>query len=126
MMKIKNYLIRNKQNKPVGVLSLYKKINFNKLTKFRFTEKSRVINMIKKEQFDNLDNLINDTLEHLENLIRYSENNMEKVKLQNKFSGLQDLKRKIYAAKNDYLKNPKNNLAFNKLINLYNSSKNFL
>lgn len=126
MMKIKNYLIRNKQNKPVGVLSLYKMINFNKLTKFRFTEKSRVINMIKKEQFDNLDNLINDTLEHLENLIRYSENNMEKVKLQNKFSGLQDLKRKIYAAKNEYLKNPRNNLTFNKLINLYNSSKNFL
>lgn len=126
MMKIKNYLIANKQNKPVGVLSLYRKIKFNKLTKFRVIEKSMVVNMLKKEQFDNLDNLINDTLEHLENLIRYSENNIEKIKLQNKFSGLQDLKRKIYAAKNEYLKNPKNNLIYNKLINLYNSSKNFL
>lgn len=85
-----------------------------------------IINMLKKEQFNNLDNLINDTLERLENLIRYSENNIEKVKLQNKFSGLQDLKRKIYSAKNEYLKNPNNKLLYNKLINLYNSSKNFL
>ncbi len=126
MMKIKNYLITNKQNESIGVLSLYRKIKFNKLTKLNVLEKSMIINMLKKEQFNNLDNLINDTLERLENLIRYSENNIEKVKLQNKFSGLQDLKRKIYDAKNEYLKNPNNNLMYNKLINLYNSSKNFL
>lgn len=126
MMKIKNYLITNKQNESIGVLSLYRKIKFNKLTKLNILEKSMIINMLKKEQFNNLDNLINDTLERLENLIRYSENNIEKVKLQNKFSGLQDLKRKIYSAKNEYLKNPNNKLLYNKLINLYNSSKNFL
>lgn len=121
-MKIKRYLVRDKNNDPVALVCIYRFIEFNKLSKF----KPNFINMLKKEQFDNLDNLIEDTLERLEQLIRYSENNMEKIKLQNKFSGLQDLKRKIYSAKKDYLDNPGNHIKYNKLINLYNSSKNFL
>lgn len=122
MMKIKRYLVTDRKNNPVAIVSIYRFIKFKKLSKF----KPFFISMLKKEQFDNLDNLINDTLERLESLIRYSENNIEKIKLQNKFSGLQDLKRKIYATKNEYLNNPNNQLAYNKLINLYNSSKNFL
>ena len=121
-MKIKRFLVRDKKNEPVALVCIYRFIKFNKLSKF----KPNFINMLKKEQFDNLDNLIEDTLERLEQLIRYSENNMEKIKLQNKFSGLQDLKRKIYGAKREYLENTANQLKYNKLINLYNSSKNFL
>lgn len=121
-MKIKRYLVTNKKNKPVAIVSIYRFIKFKKISKF----KPFFISMLKKEQFGNLDNLINDTLEHLENLIRHSENNIEKIRLQNKFSGLQELKRKIYATKNECLNNPNNQLVYNKLINLYNSSKNFL
>lgn len=125
-MKKKNYLIHNKNNEPVGVISIYRKIKVHRLKKFEIIVPSPIIAMIKKEQFDNLDNLIKDTMEHLNNLISFSNNNMEKIKLENKYKGLQDLARKINAAKNEYLNNPTNNLSYNKLINLYNSSKNFL
>lgn len=125
-MNKKNYLILNKLNKPVGIISIYRFIKFNKLTKFEIKKESPIINMIRKEQFDNLDSLIIDTLEQLDNMIKFTVNSMEKVKLENKYKGLQDLTRKITLAKNDYLNNTHNNLAYNKLINLYNSSKNFL
>ncbi len=121
-MKLKRYLVRDKNNNPVALVCVYHFIKFNKLSKF----KPNFINMLKKEQFDNLDRLIDDTLERLEQLIRCSENSIEKIKFQNKFSGLQDLKRKIYGAKKEYLENPSNQIKYNKLINLYNSSKNFL
>lgn len=119
---MKRYLVTNKKNLPVAIVSVYKFIKIYKLSKFN----PFFVNMIRNEQFSNLDNLINDTLEHLEQLICYSKNNIEKIKLQNKFNGLQDLKRKIYATKNECLNNPNNKLAYNKLLNLYNSSKNFL
>lgn len=125
-MTIKNYLIRNKDNKPVGIISIYRFIEFKKLTKFKMLDRSRVLTMLKKEQFDNLDNLINDTLEKLDNISKNSNDSVERLKYQNKYRGLNELKKKIYLAKNDYLNNPNNQLAFNKLINLYNSSKNFL
>lgn len=121
-MKIKRYLVRNRHNEPVAIIAIYRFIKFKKLTKFRFN----FLNMLKNEQFDKLDNLITDTLEHLEYLIRYSENEIEKIKLQNKFNGLQDLKRKISATKNICLNKPNDQLAYNKLLNLYNSTKNFL
>lgn len=125
-MTIKNYLIKNKENRPVGIISIYRFIEFKKLTKFAMLDRSRVLTMLKKEQFDNLDNLINDTLEKLDSIAKNSTNNVEQLKYQNKYKGLKELKKKIYLAKNDYLNNPSNQLAFNKLINLYNSSKNFL
>lgn len=121
-MKIKRYLVTNRKNSPVAIVSVYKFFELKKLTKFNPV----FINMLKNEQLSNLDNLIDDSLEKLENLIRFSENSMDKVKLQNKFNGLQELKRKIYATKNECLSNPNNLIAYNKLLNLYNSSKNFL
>lgn len=121
-MKLRRFLVKNKNNEPVALIQIYRKFRFNKLSKF----KPQFLIMLKKEQFENLDNLIDDTLMRFQQLIKHSNNSIEKLKLQNKFDGLQDLKRKIMAAKNEYLNNPTNQLIYNKVINLYNSSKNFL
>lgn len=120
------YLIKNKDGKPVGVIEIFQKLDMYKLKKYDQPFNTGFMFLLKNEQFNNLDNLINDTLLRYENFIHYSKNDIEKLKYQNKFNGLTDIKRKIYTAKNEYLQNKSNKILFNKLINLYNSSKNFL
>ena len=82
--------------------------------------------LIKTEQFATLDNLLNEALEKIILLLKATSDSTEKLKLQNKYDGLNNLRRKIELAKKDYANNPKNQIAYNKVLNLYNSLKNLL
>lgn len=121
-----SYLFRNKNNQLAGKVIIYRK-NL-KIKKIRTIEPNfqKFKHLIKTEQFSKLDNLLNDTLEKIADYVKVCHDSPTKTKLQNKYDGLTNLKRKIELAKKDYQNNPHNNLAFNKLINLYNSLRNLL
>lgn len=121
-----SYLFRNKNNQVAGKITIYKK-NL-KIKKLRTLEQTfqEFKQLLKTEQFFKLDNLLNDTLDKISNYVKVCNDSPTKLKLQNKYDGLTNLKRKIELAKKDYQNNPRNNLAYNKLINLYNSLRNLL
>ena len=82
--------------------------------------------LLKTEQFSKLDTLLNNALEEISKIVQNTKDNTEKLRFQNKYDGLNNIKRKIELAKKDYGDNPHNQLAFNRLLNLYNSLKNLL
>ncbi|MBQ4583575.1 MAG: hypothetical protein IJA94_01610 [Bacilli bacterium] len=121
-----SYLVRDKNNQIAGKITIYKK-NI-KIKKLRTLEQTfqEFKQLLKTEQFFKLDNLLNDTLEKIANYVKVCIDSQTKLKLQNKYDGLTNLKRKIEIAKREYQNNPHNNLAYNKLLNLYNSLRNLL
>ncbi|MBQ9833976.1 MAG: hypothetical protein IJO33_02155 [Bacilli bacterium] len=121
-----SYLFRNKNNQVAGKITIYKK-NL-KIKKLRTLEHNfqEFKQLLKTEQFSTLDHLLSDTLDKIANYVKVCNDSQTKLKLQNKYDGLTNLKRKIELAKRDYQNNPHNNLAYNKLINLYNSLRNLL
>ena len=82
--------------------------------------------LLKTEQFSKLDTLLNNALEEISKIVKNTTDNTEKLRFQNKYDGLNNIKRKIELAKKDYGDNPRNQLAFNRLLNLYNYLKNLL
>lgn len=125
-MIAETFLFRNKNNQIAGKITIYKKnLKIKKLSvlKHSFQEFKQ---LLKTEQFFKLDNLLNDTLDKIASYLKVCNDSQTKLKLQNKYDGLTNLKRKIELAKRDYKNNPNNQLAYNKLINLYNSLRNLL
>ena len=120
------FLFRDKDGEVAGTITIYKsniKIGKVKSLESKYREFK---NLIKTEQFATLDNLLESALDKIVNYIKATNDSTEKLKLQNKYDGLNNLKRKIALAKKDYQSDPKNQLAYNKVLNLYNSLKNFL
>ena len=125
-MMMESYLFRNKNNKVAGKITIYKKnIKIKKIRTLKQTFQE-FNQLLKTEQFSKLDNLLNDTLDKIANYVKVCNDSHTKLKLQNKYDGLINLKKKIEIAKREYHNNPNNNLAYNKLINLYNSLRNLL
>ena len=120
------FAYKDKDGNVAGTITIYK--SNIKIGKIRSLESKyrEFKNLIKTEQFSTLDNLLESALDKIANYIRATGDSTEKLKLQNKYDGLNNLKRKIELAKKDYQNNPKNQLAYNKVLNLYNSLKNFL
>lgn len=125
-MKANNYLIKTKTGAIVGVISIYRIPNQLKLTSYCDFNQSVVLTLLKKQNFDQLDNLIEQRLVNLAHIVELENDRRNQLKFQNKLSGLQALKRKISNAKIEYLKDSHNQLNYNKLINLYNSIQSFL
>lgn len=123
---METYLFRNQQNEVAGKIVLYKRnLKLSKLKSFQ-SEFEVFKKLLKTEQFSKLDNLLNDALEKFSAYVESCPNNSEKLRFQNKYDGLNNLKRKIEVAKKEYNDNPQNQLAYNKLLNLYNSLRNLL
>lgn len=121
-----SFAYRDKTGKIAGTVTIYKhNFHFKKLTSFKTKSQDFKI-LLKTEQFSTLDDLLNEALNKIVNFIKDCEDNTEKLRLQNKYNGLNNVKRKIELAKKDYNDNPKNQIAYNRLLNLYNSLKNLI
>lgn len=120
------FAYKDKDGNVAGTITIYK--SNIKIGKIRSLESKyqEFKKLIKTEQFSTLDNLLESALDKIANYSKATNDSTEKLKLQNKYDGLNNLKRKIELAKKDYQNNPKNQLAYNKVLNLYNSLKNFL
>lgn len=120
------FVYKDQDGNVAGTITIYK--HNLKIGKIKSLESKyrNFKNLIKTEQFTTLDSLLDNTLTKIADYLKVTTDSTEKLKLKNKYDGLNNLRRKIELAKKDYQNNPKNQLAYNKVLNLYNSLKNFL
>lgn len=120
------YLFKDALGNEAGSITIYKfglKIGKPKSLESKY-QAFKIL--LKTEQFSKLDTLLNNALDEISKIVKNNTDNAEKLRFQNKYDGLNNIKRKIELAKRDYNEKPNNQLAFNKLLNLYNSLKNLL
>ncbi len=120
------FVFKNKDGNVAGTITIYKsnlKIGKIKSLESKYQEFKM---LIKTSQFVKLDELLNNALARIVDYLKDTTDSTQRLKLQNKYDGLNNVKRKIELAKKEYNNNPKNQLAYNKVINLYNSLKNLL
>ena len=120
------YVYKDSNGNVAGKVTIYRhNLNIGKVTSLE-AKYQEFKKLLKTEQFATLDNLLDSALDKIVNYLKATTDSTEKLKLQNKYDGLNNIKRKIEVAKKEYDNNPHNQLAYNRLLNLYNSLKNLL
>ena len=120
------YVYKDSFGNEAGKVTIYRNnLNIGKVTSLESKYKE-FKKLLKTEQFSTLDNLLDSALDKIVNYLKATNDSTEKLKLQNKYDGLNNVKRKIEGAKKEYYNNPNNQLAYNRVLNLYNSLKNLL
>ena len=120
------YNFKDRDGNFAGQVTIYRQnLNIGKVKSLESKYKD-FKQLLKTEQFATIDGLLQSASDKLAKYIKETEDHTEKIKLQNKYDGLNNIKRKIEIAKKEYADNPQNKLAYNKVLNLYNSLKNLL
>ena len=120
------YVFKDKSGNIAGKVTIYRhNLHIGKIKSLE-SKYQEFKMLLKTEQFATLDNLLDSALDKIVNYLKATTDSTEKLKLQNKYDGLNNVKRKIEVAKKEYASNPHNQLAYNKVLNLYNSLKNLL
>lgn len=120
------YVYKDSLGNVAGKVTIYRhNLNIGKVKSLE-SKYQEFKQLLKTEQFATLDNLLDSALDKIVNYLKATSDSTEKLKLQNKYDGLNNIKRKIEVAKKEYDNNPHNQLAYNRLLNLYNSLKNLL
>ncbi len=120
------FVYKDKDGNVAGTITIYKhNLKIGKIRSFE-SKYQELKTLIKTSQFSKLDDVLNQALARIVDYLKDTTDSTKRLKLQNKYDGLNNLKRKIELAKKEYNSNPKNQLAYNKVINLYNSLKNLL
>ena len=120
------YVYKDSNGNVAGQVTIYRhNLNIGKVKSLE-SKYQEFKMLLKTEQFATLDNLLDSALDKISNYVKATKDSTERLKLQNKYDGLNNIKRKIDVAKKEYKDDPKNKLAYNRVLNLYNSLKNLL